>query len=226
MTTTEEAIGGHTATRFTDDLEAMCDLVAKMSGLVEKRLIEAVAAFGDSDVVQAKSIAESDYKVNDLELEIDIECTRILALHQPVARDLRLVTVVLKMITDLERVGDEVEKIARQISIINKGGIGDTLLHKVRILGDKAVEIIHLALDDFVHLRTNDAKLHRMDQVIDDECQSLTTQLLDEMSKRSDIVQSLLAVIWCVRALERIGDHAKNIGEYTFYIVQGKNIKC
>ncbi len=218
-------IGSHTATQFSDDLEAMCSLVLEMAGLVEKRLSEVIAALHKGDVKQAKHVAQSDHKVNIMEVRVDAECTKILALHQPVARDLRLVTTALKMIADLERIGDEAQKIAKQVAIIEQSHIAKSLLQRVEVLGNTVTSMLRLALDSFARLEDSSTKLHRQDQVLDDECQAVMSALLSEMSECPSDVQPLLSVIWCVRALERIGDHAKNISEYTVYLLAGKDIR-
>lgn len=218
-------IGSHTATQFSDDLGIMCSLVLEMAGLVEKRLAEVVSALSKGDLKQAKHVAQSDDKVDVLELRVDAECTKILALHQPVARDLRLVTTALKMIADLERIGDEAQKIARQVAIIERGCVQKDILQRVEALGNKVAGMLHLALDSFTRLENVSVKMHRQDQVIDDECQAVMSTLLSEMSEHPGEIQELLSVIWCVRALERIGDHAKNISEYTVYLLAGKDIR-
>ena len=215
----------HTATQFDDDLDTMCKLVMEMGGMVEKRVIAAMAALNDSNAVQAKGIVKSDYMVNELEVEIDGECTRILALHQPVARDLRLVTTTLKMIADLERIGDEARKIAKQVSVIDQGGAPEDILQNVQSVSDEVIEMVHIALDGFARQEDKMGTLKQRDKMVDEKCQSVMNLTLSEMAHRPDNIKQLLSIIWCIRSLERIGDHAKNIGEYTNYMLGGEDVR-
>lgn len=215
----------HTATQFDDDLDLMCKLVMEMGGMVEKRVITAMAALSESNAAQAKGIVKSDYMVNELEVEIDGECTRILALHQPVARDLRLVTTTLKMIADLERIGDEARKIAKQVSIIDQGGVPEDILQNIQPVSDEVIEMVHIALDGFARQEDKLSTLKQRDRLVDEKCQNAMNLTLSEMPHHPDNIKQLLSIIWCIRSLERIGDHAKNIGEYTSYMLGGEDVR-
>ena len=220
-----EDLNPHTLVQLSEELKIMSSLVLKMGGLVEARLSEVIKALRVCDLGSAKSIATSDYKVNILEMEIDAECTKLLALHHLVASDLRLVIMSVKMVIDLERIGDEAQKIAKQVPSITSGGFSQTLLSEINAFGERANTIVHLALDGFARLEDQSRPIREQDRLIDQECQRLISHSVSEMEKTPENIKSLLSVIWCVRALERIGDHAKNIGEYTVFMLKGIDVR-
>ena len=215
----------HTLSQLSKELDMMNGLVLKMGGLVEDRLSQAVKALSVCDIKLAKSIAVSDYKVNNFEIQLDAECMKILALHQLVACDLRMVMMALKVITDLERIGDEAQKIARQVSVVEAGGFPEHLLADIRLYGDEVIDIVRQSLDNFARREDNCQVIHDQDKKIDEQCRDLSARMLGEMAKDPNNIQALLAIIWCLRALERVGDHAKNIGEYAVYVIEGVDVR-
>ncbi len=219
-------LSNHTSARFTAALDRMRDMMLKMGGSVEVRVSKVVKALDTRDVETARMVAKSDYQINALELEIDEECANILALRQPVARDLRMVIAVLKVITDLERIGDEAQKIAKQILEMGQAEIPANLQQELNKIGRHTSNILHNALDGFARTQTGVlSKLTAWDREIDSECNAAVNAFIDAVAERPVDIKLLLNALWCARSLERIGDHAKNIGEYVVYLVEGKDIR-
>ncbi|HPE62119.1 MAG TPA: phosphate signaling complex protein PhoU [Thiolinea sp.] len=218
-------IGHHTSQQYNHELEEVRNLLMQMGGLVESQLAKALKALLEQDSELGEEVAFSDYKVNQLEVEIDEHCARIIARRQPAASDLRLLLSIIKSITDLERIGDEAEKIARhaiRASDINSGRLNISLRH----LGDHVREILRESLDAMARMDSAQAlRVARSDSQIDQEFDLLSRQLLTHMMEDPRTIQESLNVTWCARSLERIGDHCKNICEYVIYFVEGKDIR-
>lgn len=217
----------HISHKFDEEMEDLRNQVLKMGGLVEQQIIGAVDAMHKLDVPAAEEIILKDHKVNALEVSIDESCTRILAKRQPAASDLRMVIAVIKTITDLERIGDEAEKIAKMaIHISEKDGRFSSRYAGIRHLGEHVRVMVHDVLDAYARLDVDAAvKVVRDDDEADRVYQDLLRTLMTYMMEDPRTISEVLDVVWAARALERIGDHAKNIGEYVIYLVKGKDIR-
>jgi len=219
-------IGQHISHQFDEDLESLRSKVLNMGGMVEKQVENALGALTHSDSSLANDVATSDYKINSMEVAIDEECTQIIARRQPAASDLRLVVTMLKTITDLERIGDEAEKIGRHAVKLATVERTPTYFSEMRHLGEQVRKMLHDCLDAFARMDADNAlKIAQGDRDINDEYDALMRQLITHMMEDPRAIKRSLRVMWCARALERIGDHAKNICEYVIYTVAGKDIR-
>ncbi|ALO35454.1 transcriptional regulator PhoU [Colwellia sp. MT41] len=218
-------IGRHISGQFNEDLERVINNVMHMGGLVEKQVADALAAVDQRDVTLAKQVLSKDYQVNAYEVSIDDECTRIIAKRQPAAGDLRLVMAIVKTITDLERIGDEAEKIAR-VALENFSTSQQYLLVNLDNLGRRVLEFLQLSLDAFTRMDVDAAiKIHQMDDKINREYEALIRQLMTYMMEDPRSIPQVMTVIWSARALERIGDRCQNICEHIIYFVKGKVVR-
>ena len=219
-------LGQHISRRFNEDLEGVRNRVLQMGGFVEQQMQQAVAALIDADSRLGEEVARGDHKVNDMEVQIDEECSRILATRAPAASDLRLIVAIIKTITDLERIGDEAEKIAYIASRLAVMERPADRYREIKHLGRLAQAMVHDALDAFARLDADAAlRICRDDRVIDDEYESIQRQCLTFMLEDPRTIRRALDVMWVARSLERIGDHAKNLSEYVVYMVYGKDIR-
>jgi phosphate transport system protein len=217
----------HISRRFNEEMENLRHKVLKMGGLVEQQIHGAIEALQNTDAAAAEKIILRDHKVNALEVTIDEDCTQILARRQPAASDLRMVVAVIKTITDLERIGDEAEKIAKMaVSLAEDDAVFSGRYAGIHHLGDLVKRMVHDVLDAYARLDVDAAlQVVRADDETDKEYQDLIRMLVTYMMEDPRNISEVLDVIWAARALERIGDHAKNIGEYIIYLVKGKDIR-
>ena len=217
----------HISHKFDEEMESLRNQVLKMGGLVEQQITGAIEALQSTDAHGAEKIIVNDHKVNALEVAIDEACTQILARRQPAASDLRMVIAVIKTITDLERIGDEAEKIAKMALSLAEDDVGfHSRYAGIRHLADHVKRMVHDVLDAYARLDVDAAlKVVRDDDEADKEYQDLIRMLITYMMEDPRRISEVLDVIWAARALERIGDHAKNIGEYVIYLVKGKDIR-
>ena len=219
-------LGPHISRRFNEDLEGVRNRVLQMGGFVEQQLTQAVAALIEGDSRLGEEVARGDHKVNAMEVTIDEECSRILATRAPAASDLRLIVAIIKTITDLERIGDEAEKIAYIASRLATMERPANRYHEIKHLGRLAQQMVHDGLDAFARLDADAAlRICREDRVLDDEFESIQRQCITFMMEDPRTIRRALDVVWVARALERIGDHAKNMCEYVVYMVYGKDIR-
>lgn len=216
----------HILSRYNNDLERVRTNVLQMGGLVEEQLKLAVQGLVEGDSRLGEQVARGDVKVNAMEVAIDDDCSRILATRAPAAGDLRLIVAVIKTITDLERIGDEAEKIgyigSRLAAVERPADRYRELKHLGRIVGD----MVHKSLDAFARLDPEAAvAVTKEDRLVDEEYEAIQRQCITFMMEDPRTIRRALDVLWVARALERIGDHAKNVCEYVVYMVYGKDIR-
>ncbi|HBR97894.1 MAG TPA: phosphate transport system regulatory protein PhoU [Gammaproteobacteria bacterium] len=222
----ENNLGDHISHRFDEELEAVRNQVLKMGGLVERQVASGISALIEHDHTLARVVARSDVKINALEVSIDEQCTQIIARRQPTASDLRLIISVIKTITDLERIGDEAEKLGEYALRVENEGIRARHYEQLQHLGDHVLKMLRDSLNCFAKMDVEMALLTiASDKRIDDEFESVSRNLITHMMEDPREIASVLHVTWCARALERIGDHAKNICEYVVYLVKGKDVR-
>ena len=221
-----EALTQHTSSRFDADLERLRGNVLSMGGLVERQLQRALSGFVDADFNQLVTVVREEQVVNELERSVDEDCGRILATRNPAASDLRLLISILKSNADLERIGDEAEKIAAIAARRSGRSLARDNFNELRHLGEMVQAMVRDALDASARL---DARLAvdvmRRDRLVDDEYELLQRQSVTQMTEQPTSIRRTLDVMWVVRALERVGDHAKNICEHVVYAVHGKDVR-
>ena len=216
----------HISQEFDRELEDIRGKVSEMGGMVETQLVKALDALSRGDTELAETVAHSDYQVNSLEVEIDRACTEILAKRTPAASDLRLVLAVTKIITDLERVGDEAEKIGRFGTRVIESQSSKSYYTSVLAMGGHVQNSLNEALDAFARMDADGALLiAKQDVQVDRQNEAITRQLITYMMEDPRSITGALDVAWTVRSLERIGDHAKNICESVIYMVKGMDIR-
>jgi len=216
----------HISHQFDKELNDLRSNVLAMGGLVEDHLSKALEALARGDSELAEYVATHDYKVNALEVEIDEECTGILLRRQPAAGDLRLVLAVSKTITDLERIGDEVEKVGRMTVELTTTESPKAYYTGILAMGDHVKRILHEVLDAFARMDSQAAfRVAQQDPEVDAENDAIMRQLITYMMEDPRSISQVLNAVLAVRAFERIGDHANNIGEYIIYFVEGKDVR-
>lgn len=216
----------HISRRFNKDLEDLRNNVLAMGGLVESQLSKAIAAMVQGDSELGLKVAGDDYKVNALEVSIDEECGRLLATRAPTAGDLRLIVAIIKTITDLERIGDEAEKIGFLASKLAAMDRPPDSYRELKSLGQHVAHMLRDAMNAFARLDIDDAlDVVREDEHVDEEYEAIQRQCITFMMEDPRSIKRVMNVTWAARSLERIGDHAKNICEYVIYMVQGRDVR-
>ncbi len=219
-------LGQHISQRYNEELEDIRNKVLKMGGIVESRSENAIKSLLTRDTALAKSVIGSDTIVDLMEVDIDDDCIQMIARRQPAAGDLRLVFAVGKVITDLERIGDEAEKIASYAKKLAKkkavGGMHAELAH----LSELALQLLHDTLDAFARLDDQQAvTIITKSAKINQEFNSLSRLLITHMMEDSGNIKNVLRITWCARSLERIANYSVNISEHIVYLVKGKDIR-
>lgn len=217
----------HISRQFNTDLEHLRTKLLEMGGLVEEQLADAVQAIETADGELAEKVLKTEDEVDQREMQIDKECMAILARRQPAASDLRLVMMVGKAIRDLERMGDEAQKIAKMaIALIDEGGTNPRGYVELRHLASGVRKIVRVSLDAFARYDVNAAiKVVRDDKEIDTEYKSAMREMITYMMEDPRQITRVMNILWTLRALERIGDHARNIAEQVIYLVRGMDIR-
>ena len=217
----------HILKQFDTELEALRARVLQMGGLVEEQIVRAVEALISGDIGLAVQVVENDHRVNSMEVGIDEECSTVIARRQPAAGDLRMLMMVVKTITDLERIGDEAAKIARMTQLIyqsDRPQVPKTA--EIRQVADLAIGMLRNALDAFARLDlTVAAKVVRQDEQVDTAFRGILRQLITFMMEDPRTISHAIEILFVAKAIERIGDHAKNMSEYVVYMVRGKDVR-
>ena len=222
----DDVYGDHISHKFNDELMELKTEFLKMGGMVEAQVDNAILALVDGDGHLADEIRANDKKVDRMEVEIDEEATLIIARRQPTARDLRLVISVIKMVADLERVGDEAKKIAKLAIKLQEEGQAPRGYVEVRHIGTHVLSMLHDALDAFARLDSEQAlRIMKEDKQVDEEYQAAARALLTFMMEDTRNITRCMMVMWVLRALERIGDHACNIAEHVIFMAKGEDIR-
>lgn len=216
----------HISRQFNEELEALRQSVMNMGGLVEDMLGDAIRALVESDPDLGRQVIETDDRVNDMEKSIDERCIMILARRQPTASDLRLVVAIIKTINDLERIGDEAEKISKMAIRLAETDRPRGNYRELETMGLTVRRMVHDALDGFVRLAPEVAvQLVREDAKVDADYEAILRQYHTYLVEEPRNTRRVIDSIWIARSIERIGDHAKNIGEYIVYLVEGKDMR-
>ncbi len=217
-------VNKHISGQFNNELESIRSSVLAMGGMVEQQLSNALEAIHSQDVELARNIVETDLKVNAMEVAIDEECTRIIAKRQPAASDLRLILMISKTVTDLERMGDVADKLARMV--LNNTGRTQPPLVSLDSMGRLAIKMLHDALDAFARMDVEAAvRLYHEDDKIDRQYESIIRELMTYMMEDPRTIPQVLDVLWCARSIERIGDRCQHISDYIIYCVKGKDVR-
>jgi phosphate transport system protein len=217
----------HTSKQFDAELEAVRARVLQMGGMVESQIRLAIESLISGDVELMNRVIEDDHRVNALEVEIDESCNHILVRRQPAAGDLRMITTVIKTITDLERIGDEAEKIARMAKLLSqKERLRHPRYNQIKQASDIALDMLRKSLDAFARLDLSmAAQVVRQDEQVDEEFRSIMRYLITFMMEDPRTISTSLEILFVAKAIERIGDHAKNMSEYVVYMVKGRDVR-
>ncbi|MFC3092904.1 phosphate signaling complex protein PhoU [Alteromonas sediminis] len=215
----------HISAKFNTELENLRNSVLTMGGEVEKQMVDTLQAIRLNHPGLAEQVILNDIKINSMEVQIDEECMRIIATRHPTATDLRLVMTVAKATTDIERMGDEIERIAKLVTK-DKLPASETIISSMMLIGDRVVDMMRGTFDAFARQDDYAAlEVYERDNRIDSEYKRLLSHIADEMQRNSENMQDWLELLWAMRSLERIGDRCKNVCEYVVYLARGKDVR-
>ena len=221
-----EIPGHHISQQFDLELESVRTRLLAMGGLVEQQIADAVSALTNGNEALAREVIARDHQVNAMEVALDEECERILAIRQPAASDLRLIFAVIKTITDLERMGDQAERVAGVALRLAVESSPREQSRAIRHLGELVQGMFRNALDAFARMDVEQAlAIAARDGRVDDEYEGFMRQLITFMMEDPRNIHGSIEMMWAARALERIGDHTKNICEYLIFMVKGKDVR-
>ena len=216
----------HISAQFNAELEDIRSNFLTMGGMVEKQVVDAIQSLLDADSNLAEKVQAADKQINQMERQIDEELVRILARRQPAASDLRFIIAIGKSITDLERIGDEAAKVARYALALTEEGESPRGYAKSRHIGNQVRVMVHDALDAFARFDAELAfRVMQDDNVIDSEYKTALRALMTYMMEDPRSISRVLNVMWVLRSLERIGDHARNISEQLIFLVKGSDVR-
>lgn len=217
----------HTFKQYDTELESVRAKVLQMGGLVEEQIANAVDALSNANMQLADQVIDEDHQVNGLEVAIDEACSNLIARRQPAAGDLRMIMMVVKTITDLERIGDEATKIARVAKRLHEADrMYSPRFTEIRRMSEQVRDMLRTSLDAFARLDvTRTIDVARQDVQVDDDFRGITRQLITFMLEDPRTISMSLDVLFVAKAIERIGDHSKNIAEYVVYMVKGKDVR-
>ena len=217
----------HLSTQFDSELNGVSSRVMELGGLVESQIRRAIYAFTQFNAEAVEEVFAIEERVNQMEIDIDRELSSIIGRRQPTARDLRLLIAISKTTANLERVGDETTRIARMVKSIIGSGMPRTLpSSELRVAADLASALLRKALDAFARLDTTAAvSILKEDDAIDQEFDGFVRKLITYMMEDPRTISSSLDLLFLAKAIERIGDHAKNIAEFIIYIVKGADVR-
>jgi phosphate transport system protein len=218
---------GHTSTQYDLELESMRSRVLQMGALVQSQVRLAVEALFQRDIASIDNIIADDHRVNALEVGIDESCSQIIVRRQPTAVDLRVIMMIVKTITDLERIGDEAKKIALAAKrLAQQGSLSLPRFEQIRHVSDLTLEMLDKSMDAFANMSiATVADVVHQDEEVDDEFRIILRYIATFMIEDPRTISSALEFLFVAKALERIGDHAKNISEYVVYMVKGHDIR-
>lgn len=227
MVRKKHMVDKHLSTQFDSELTSVSSQVMVLGGLVESQIRRAIYALSQFSVEVANEVSANESRVNAMELEIDRDLSSIIARRQPTARDLRLLIAISKTTANLERVGDEAEKIARMVrSIIQSGSPRSLPSLELRVAADLASGLLNKALDAFARLDVAAAvDILKEDNLIDAEFDGFVRKLITYMMEDPRMISPSLDLLFLAKAIERIGDHAKNIAEFIIYVVKGEDVR-
>ena len=217
----------HISSQFDNELGSVSSRVLELGGLVESQIRHAVFALSQFSNEVADQVIATEAQVNSMEVEIDRDLSSIIARRQPTARDLRLLIAISKITANLERVGDEAEKIARMVKAIGASGNARFLpSSELRIAADLASGLLRKALDSFARLDVTEAvSILKEDDLIDAEFDGFVRKLVTYMMEDPRTISASLDLLFIAKAIERIGDHSKNIAEFIIYVVKGADVR-
>lgn len=226
MNESRSTLQDHTSKQFDLELEHLRTRVLQMGGLVEQQVSRAIRAFYQGDLAEMELVVREDKHINKLEVELDEACSQVIAKRQPTAIDLRMIITVLKSINDLERIGDKAQKIARLGSMLHSQHSAFVPDVDLRHMAEQALEMLRVALDAFARLDVvAAARVVHLDDEINHQYKSVVRQLITFMMEDPRTISRSLDIMAVAKAVERIGDHAKNISEYVIYMVKGLNVR-
>jgi phosphate transport system protein len=223
---TNAKLDKHISQQFDSDLEALKSQVLKMGGVVEQQVIDSVKAIENADSELAEKVIRIEDDVDNRELALDESCMQVLACRQPAASDLRLVLTVTKMTRDLERMGDEAQKIAKMAISLNEFGSAPRGYEEVRHMGKQVQDMVNSVLDAFARLDVDKAlEVARADKQVDREYKSAMREIVTYMMEDPRSITRSMNIIWALRSLERIGDHVGNIADHIIFLVKGLDLR-
>ena len=222
----KEDLSSHISHAFNEDLSHIRSQTLEMGHVVEEQVIAAVKALVAGDARLAHKVEVEDYRVDHLEIAIDSECSQLIVRRQPTAMDLRYVLAVIKIISDLERIGDEAEKVARMAASLTELDRPRDNYAQLGALGNDVGDMVRDAITAFETYNVRLARdVLRRDEAVDKQYEKINAHCMEAMSNDPRDIRRMLYVLWLTRALERIGDHAKNVSEQVFYFVEGLDVR-
>ncbi|MFI4968247.1 MAG: phosphate signaling complex protein PhoU [Gammaproteobacteria bacterium] len=222
----KEDLSSHISHAFNEDLTRIRGLTLEMGHMVEQQIGAAVKALVAGDARLARQVEVEDYRVDHLEVAIDNECSQLIVRRQPTAMDLRYVLAVIKITSDLERIGDEAEKVARMAANLTEMDRPRDNYAQLGSLGSDVADMVRDAITAFETYNVRLARdVLRRDQAVDEQYERINARCMEAMSTDPRDIRRMLYVLWLTRALERIGDHAKNVSEQVFYFVEGMDVR-